>query len=140
MGSNGMFSGTISVVEKNLDIRSMRHNLIVSNIANKDTPNYMAFDIAVEEELKKMNGTQEGLSLQKTDQDHFPVGQNSSGCSGITMLPSSSEFGEGLDGNTVNIDKEMANLAENNLLYDAMVQIVRQKLQGLKLAIDGGNR
>ena len=39
------------------DLRSLKHNVTVSNIANKDTPNYKAFDLVVEEELEKGNGT-----------------------------------------------------------------------------------
>ena len=42
------------------------------------------------------------------------------------------------DGNTVDVDREMAKLSENNLMYDALAQIVSKKFQGLKDAIKGG--
>ena len=38
MGSEGMFKGAISILEQGLDLRSMKHNLLVSNIANKTHP------------------------------------------------------------------------------------------------------
>ncbi|MBW1941137.1 MAG: flagellar basal body rod protein FlgB, partial [Deltaproteobacteria bacterium] len=51
MESQGIFNKTFSILEKNLDLRSIKHNLIVSNIANMDTPNYKGFDLIVEEEF-----------------------------------------------------------------------------------------
>ena len=44
MKLQGIFTGIIPVLEKVLDLRSMKHNSIVSNIANMDTPNYKTFD------------------------------------------------------------------------------------------------
>jgi flagellar basal-body rod protein FlgB len=138
MGSQEMFNGTISILEKSLDIRSMKHNLLVSNIANKDTPNYKAFDLAVEEEMQKLTGTNKTVSLWKTQSGH--LGANGETCSEVSITKSSKGFEQNIDGNTVDIEKEMTNLAENNLLYDAMAQIMRKKLQGLKVAIQGGSK
>lgn len=138
MGSQEMFDNTISMLEKSLDMRSMKHNLLVSNIANKDTPNYKAFDLAVEEEMQKLTGTNKTVSLWKTQAGH--LGTNGETCSEVSITKSSKGFEQNIDGNTVDIEKEMTNLAENNLLYDAMAQIMRKKLQGLKVAIQGGSK
>ena len=138
MGSQEMFNGTISILEKSLDMRSMKHNLLVSNIANKDTPNYKAFDLAVEEEMQKLTGTSKTVSLWKTQAGH--LGANGETYSEVSITKSSKGFEQNIDGNTVDIEKEMTNLAENNLLYDAMAQIMRKKLQGLKVAIQGGSK
>lgn len=138
MGSQEMFNGTISILEKSLDMRSMKHNLLVSNIANKDTPNYKAFDLAVEEEMQKLTGTNKTVSLWKTQDGH--LGANGETYSEVSITKSSNGFEQNIDGNTVDIEKEMTNLAENNLLYDAMAQIMRKKLQGLKVAIQGGSK
>jgi flagellar basal-body rod protein FlgB len=42
------------------------------------------------------------------------------------------------DGNTVDIDKQMGNMAENTLMYKAAAQMIHSKFQGLKSAIQGG--
>jgi flagellar basal-body rod protein FlgB len=42
------------------------------------------------------------------------------------------------DGNTVDIDKQMGNMAENTLMYKAAAQMIYRKFQGLKSAIQGG--
>ena len=55
MDVNNLFSNTIQRLEKNLNIRSRKHDLIVSNIANKDTPGYKAFDLIVEEAINRPN-------------------------------------------------------------------------------------
>jgi len=138
MGSEGMFKGTISILEQGLDLRSMKHNLLVSNIANKDTPNYKSFDLAVDEEMQKLTGTQRSIALRKTDQGHLPAG-GFKDYSGVTITKSSQGVEANGDGNTVDIEKEMTDLAENNLLYDAVAQILRKKFQGLKNVIQGGS-
>ena len=138
MGSQEMFSGTVSLLEKALDIRSMKHNLIISNVANKDTPNYKAFDLAVEEEMQKLRGTADTVTLRKTQKGHLPSKKES--CPEISIARTSKGYEQNIDGNTVDIEREMTNLAENNLLYDAMAQIMRKKLQGLKVAIQGGSK
>lgn len=138
MGSQELFSGTISLLEKALDIRSTKHSLIISNVANKDTPNYKAFDLAVEEEMQKLRGTEGTVTLRKTQNGHLPSKQDS--CPEVSIARTSKGFEQNIDGNTVDIEREMTNLAENNLLYDAMAQIMRKKLQGLKVAIQGGSK
>ena len=138
MGSEGIFSGTISILEKNLDLRSLRHNLIISNIANKDTPNYKAFDLAVDEELQKLTGLQEGIRPIKTHAAHLSVGKEGENYSGVTITSSSHGSTQNGDGNTVIVEEEMTNLAENNLLYGTMAQLIRKKFQGLKFVIQGG--
>jgi flagellar basal-body rod protein FlgB len=75
MESKGIFGRTISMLEKVLDLRAMRHNLIVSNIANIDTPQYKAFDLVVEEELKRAMGSGKNLGLKKSQPAHIPAGE-----------------------------------------------------------------
>ena len=63
MATQGIFSETISMLSKALDLRSRKHSVIVSNIANIDTPHYKAFDLAVEEELKRAESLLGGTLL-----------------------------------------------------------------------------
>jgi flagellar basal-body rod protein FlgB len=137
MESGGLFKGAFPVLEKALDLRAMRHHLIVSNIANKDTPNYKAFDIMVEEEMSKSDNTGDATQLKRTDDAHLPRSK-SSGMSGKIKDAKGQEFSLRADGNSVDIDREMANLSENNLLYDALAQVISRKFQGLEDAIKGG--
>ena len=139
MDSQGIFSGTISTVEKVLDLRSLKHNLIVSNIANVDTPRYKSFDMIIEEEIGKKTGTKNGVNLTRTKVEHLPGRKSSAGNvkpKFVDKLPLS----ERGDGNTVDIDKEMADMAENNLMYNTLAQILSKKFTGLKTAIQEGRK
>jgi len=140
MGSDGIFRGTIPVLEKALDLRSRKHNLLVSNIANKDTPNYKASDLAFEKEMEKLTGTHKSIKLNKTSSGHFSSNNNGKDYSDVSVTRASQGLAQGGDGNTVDIEKEMTSLAENHLLYDAAAQIMRKKLQGLKVVIQGGSK
>jgi flagellar basal-body rod protein FlgB len=137
MEPQGIFSGTISLLEKTLDLRSIRHNLIISNVANMDTPNYKAFDIVIKEELEKSMGAGKNIKLEKTVPGHlsgretYPgnVKSRDAGTQQFTMKG---------NGNSVDIDREMANLSENNLMYNALAQIISRKFEGLKNVIKEG--
>jgi len=137
MEPQGIFSGTIPLLEKTLDLRSIKHNLIISNVANIDTPNYKAFDIIIKEELEKAMGAEKNIKLEKTRSGHLTgkesyLGNVKSGATG------DQQFSLRFDGNSVDIDREMANLSENNLMYNALAQIISKKFEGLKNVIKGG--
>ena len=137
MESQGIFSGTIPLLEKGLDLRSMKHNLIISNVANMDTPNYKAFDIIIKEEFEKAMGAGKNIKLEKTESGHLAGRERYLGdvkSRAIDTQPFSVEC----DGNSVDIDREMANLSENNLMYNALAQIISKKFEGLKNVIKGG--
>ncbi len=137
MEPQGIFSGTIPLLEKTLDLRSMRHNLITSNIANMDTPNYKAFDIIIEEELEKAMGTGKNIKLEKTRSGHLS-GRETRVDNIKSRTADTQQFTMRGDGNSVDIDREMANLSENNLMYNALAQIISKKFEGLKNVIKGG--
>ena len=136
MESQGLFNQTFAVLEKSMNLRSQKHNLLVSNIANMDTPNYKAFDILVEEEMGKKMGEAK-LSLNRTQPAHIPLmGMTDVNAPEIRPVKKS-EYDFHADGNTVDIDRTMFNLSENGLLYNASAQMISKKFQSLTYAING---
>lgn len=137
MESQGIFKGTFQLLEKGMDLRSTKHNVVMSNIANMDTPNYKAFDVMIEEEMEKTKGAGNATLVKKTHHTHLS-GRN--GATGYVQptLDKTEQTTLRKDGNTVNLDNEMAKLSENNLMYDALAQVISKKFQGLKDAIKGG--
>lgn len=112
--------------------------MIASNIANRETPGYRAQDLVFEKELEAAYHSDRPGPLKTSDPRHFD---------GIKKEPlelvkgtqiNSFNPDPRMDGNTVNLDKEMAKLAENQLMYQAAVRAVSWKLQSLKSAITGG--
>ncbi len=137
MESQGVFKGTFDLLERAMDLRSTKHNVVMSNIANMDTPNYKAFDVVIEEEMEKAKGSDGTTRVRKTHERHLS-GRHGAAGEVRPTLEKNRQTTLRKDGNTVDVDREMAKLSENNLMYDALAQIVSKKFQGLKDAIKGG--
>ncbi len=126
MPIKSLFGKTFDAIETSLDIANERHRIITSNIANLDTPDYRAKDIDFRSALKDaLEGT--SVNLCRTNPRHFG---------------SKISYAEPPLGSTdsVNIDREMAKLAENNLRYRATVEVLLRKLSKLRFTITEGGR
>ncbi|MBI5063905.1 MAG: flagellar basal body rod protein FlgB [Desulfatitalea sp.] len=139
METKGIFDRTIDLAEKALNMRSRRHELLLSNIANADTPNYKAFDMLVEEALAKEAPQKNGqVQLTRTDGAHLPAGgptEQALRPQAVHLSPQVTLRG---DGNTVDMDREMSALGSNQLHYRASTQILTKKFQRLRSVIQGG--
>jgi flagellar basal-body rod protein FlgB len=125
-----MFGRTYDVLETVLDRRARRHALIAANVANLETPNYRGTDLAFESRLRNyLASGMEPVTIARTDPRHLPTGQAAWG------PPSRS-----MDTGPVHLDIEMAKLAENNLMYNALVQVMAKKFNMLKMAITEGGK
>lgn len=135
---NFLFDNVIETLQKTLNVRARKHEVTISNIANADTPNYKAVELRVEKELSEENSSANSDDIVRTHPRHLSV--NSYGIN--YMRPEKIDLSKEItlrgDGNTVNIEKEMAELAENNLMYRASANILSRKFQGLLKAIQGG--
>jgi len=133
-----LFGGAFKNMEKVLDFYALRHNLLSANIANAETPNYRAFDLVFKEQLKKVF-SDKNLPLLLTDSRHI-----SSKPKDIyeikPVLVATSPLTLGLDGNFVDIDYQMSQLAQNTLEYQALVQMLIRKIAILRYAINEGRR
>lgn len=137
MGDINLFGGNFPLVEKSLSLRSRRHELIVSNIANADTPNYKSFDMLIDDELQKGAQRSGKVKLISTNPNHLR--RSGAGSDQVTIHKNeSNELSLRGDGNTVDIDTEMTNLSENSLSYKASAQIMTKMFSALKTAINSG--
>lgn len=109
--------------KKMLDATTLRHEAIASNLANIETPNYKRIDVAPSftAELKQALGSGDGDQLAalepKLEVDPTAVAQSS-------------------DGNTVNLETELANLQQNTLAHSLETQLVSYQLVRLQMAIN----
>jgi flagellar basal-body rod protein FlgB len=140
MKIGGIFDNTIQTLERSLDIRARKHEVIVSNIANVDTPNYKAFELIVEDELANMESNKDLNNLTKTHPLHMSAKSKNNDNFTISRLQLSDEVSLRGDGNTVNMEKEMAELAENNIMYRTSADILSQKFQSIIKAIYMGKK
>jgi len=133
----GIFDGTISLLQKSLNVRSVQHQVLSSNVANADTPNYKAFEVAVDEELRKLDTGKARIQLARTQSRHLPVGRAEVDRVTLRNSPAPA-LSLRADGNTVDLDRTMGDLSENTIKYKTSAQLIGIKLKGLKNAIQGG--
>ena len=132
----GLFSGAIRTLEAAIRLRVRRQAVLAANVANVDTPGYKAKDIRFREAMERYLGLAEPdeLPLAVTRPGHLPAyGENPS----QGLIVESREEGTP---NNVDLDQEMARLAENNLEYQAAVQALIKELELLKNAVTEGGR
>ncbi len=139
MQPKGLFSDTLSFLEKSLDLRTRKQRVLATDIANADTPNFQAFDVMVEDALKKVREAQRGDAFQlvTTNRRHLSLEQAPFPEPVVRTLPAD-PYSLKTDGNTVDVDREMGNLAKNQIMYNTSVEVIARKLRSLKNVIKGG--
>jgi flagellar basal-body rod protein FlgB len=123
--------------EKALAVRSYRQELIASNIANADTPQYKAVDINFADAMKKaLSGIRDGLDLNKTSARHLD-GHAAGSLYGIKPLYRTA-VQPSIDGNTVDNNLEQAQFTDNSLNYMSTLTFINNNIQGVTMALNGG--
>ena len=132
---SSMFDKTTDALATSLRLRQIRHNVTSSNIANAETPGFKAKKVDFEDALASALDV-DGLSKLATSNDnHFATGAANSPTAEIYDNP---EVAVNNDGNTVDMEKEMAALAENSILYKSALQLINKKMAAIKYAISEG--
>ena len=132
-----LFDKTTNGLATSINLRQLRHNLISSNIANAETPQYHAKKLDFEDSLRRAMDTDGMRSVSVSHADHIPVGSGGP----KSLRPEIYENPEGAinnDGNTVDLEKEMSSLAENTLLYKAAMELINKKIAALRYAASEG--
>lgn len=119
-----------------LNLRAERQKVLANNIANADTPNFKARDFDFASELNsavnKGRASRGGMELSTTSSRHL---------SGHSSSPSVHDLKyrvpdqPSLDGNTVDMDRERANFADNSMRYQASLTMMKSSISRLKAAM-----
>lgn len=140
-----------------LSLRSQRQEVLASNIANADTPNYKARDIdfntALNSALSRAGAPAASSTLvaasssastssaapgalSTTSAAHFPLSAQSAGTmpDGTPLLYRMPAQGS-VDGNTVDMDAERNQFADNSIRYEAGLTMVSAQIKGLLAAV-----
>lgn len=137
MPVNGIFSSTVDLLGKSIDLRAKQQNLISSNIANAETPNYIPKALSFEQELQgALRETRTGSVQAPVNPRHIPL--EGGGLQAVTgKVVETPAKTPGKDGNAVELEGEMSRMMENQIMYNASVQILAKKFEGLRTAIRG---
>ncbi len=129
MSLNKIFDSTFDLVKIRMGLDVKQNELISSNIANIDTPNYVAKKLSFDETLQRFM-SDFTTDLRTTNPRHFSFG---------TGGPEEDKFVIDETGE-VDIDKELSRLTENSIHYQALVNILNKKFSLLKIAISEGGK
>jgi flagellar basal-body rod protein FlgB len=131
-----MFS-SVNTLQKGLNASWLRNEVIGNNIANVDTPGFKASRVRFEEVLAESVDSEGELEMTVTDEGHI----RGSGAAAFSRVEPEIFTDETtsvrLDGNNVNIENEMVELAKNNIEYYATVSKMNSEFRKLNTAING---
>ncbi|KXG75740.1 flagellar basal body rod protein FlgB [Thermotalea metallivorans] len=128
--------GNIKILEKSLNAAWLRNEAISNNIANVNTPGYKREKVEFESILKD-SLMHLGIEGKLTHEKHIPLGNLGIDHIGpVIQKDFTSKYRR--DGNNVNIDVEMANLAKNTIRYNMMAQRISGKFNKLKQIMKDG--
>ena len=136
-------SRSAALLSAALDYRSMRQDMIASNIANADTPNYKPRDVRFEEALaaKKAEifGTHsKTLKLAKTDAKHLEPQEHKASFK-PTLYFRDGHMARN-DGNSVDIDVETTEMSKNSIMFNAIVQAKKKDAAIFKSVIEASQK
>ena len=114
------------MIKSALDLSSLRQDTISSNLSNINTPDYKANRVVFESHLKN---AKDGINLNKTNTNHLRSTDS------IGMVEKQNNRSIKDNGNDVDVDFEMDELAANNIYYDSVVSQLNAKYKMMRNAI-----
>jgi flagellar basal-body rod protein FlgB len=130
------FDRALGIHEQALGFRAQRAEVLANNIANADTPHYKARDlqfatVLAEQSAKSQRGP---VSLNRTDSKHISADGVSAGEADLAYR---TPFHPSIDQNTVDLQIEQSNYAENSVQFQASFTFLNSKFKGLVNALRG---
>lgn len=125
---------TLKALASGVKFREMRQEIISSNIANSETPGYRAKRLDFESALARALDVDGQMGMNIENAKHFNVGSGGFD----NLAPELYDDPNGIvseDGNSVDREAEMTRMAENKIMYDALVQLMNKKLGLMKYAV-----
>lgn len=146
MPVDGLFSTTINVLGQSIDLRTRNQNLISSNIANAETPGYTPKKLEFEQQLQSavkkssVRGVGSVATGSTTHPAHIPLRGGSTEriiqVKGVVVETPAKTPGR--DGNSVEMENEMSSMMQNQVMFNASVQLLSKKFEGLRSALREG--
>jgi flagellar basal-body rod protein FlgB len=118
--------------ERALMVRAKRAEILASNLANADTPNYKSRDIDFQATLAQAE-RQQTSRVSTTHTHHISVTEEPIRAELLYRIPEQAS----LDGNTVDSRIEQTDFAENAIQYQVSLALLNKRIQGLRGAIRG---
>ena len=123
----------VNILDKAADAANLRNELLTNNIANVSTPNYKRKDLDFESVLQAELGGEKDLSTAVKNAN------KSLETLDAQVYTDNASLSYRLDGNNVDINTEEARLAENQIKYQALVDLMNQEFASYNTVLSSGN-
>lgn len=133
-----LFSTHMNVTAKVMDMQLKRQNVVMSNLANLKTPGYRARNVEFEEDLQKALDLDAHGKMTRTAGAHLPAVFNPDNFGPEWEKVFKPRVVHGED--QVDLDKEMAKMAKNNLRYNTLATVMKGNFEGLNKIITEGQK
>jgi len=120
-----------------LVLRAERQRLIASNIANADTPGYVARDMDFARALREATGRAHAVAPAVTQARHLAV---AGGARAEPQLLYTQPVQDNLDHNSVDMDRERAAFADNTVKYEATLRFINAQARTMLDAMKSHNQ
>jgi flagellar basal-body rod protein FlgB len=120
-----------------LTLRAERQRLIASNIANADTPGYVARDMDFARALREATGQASAVAAKASQPGHIPL---AGGARAEPQLLYTRPAQSNLDGNSVDMDRERAAFADNTVKYEATLRFINSSVRTMLDAMKSHNQ
>lgn len=129
----------LQLLQTALRVADVRQQVYANNIANAETPGFKRQDVTFESVLAQALGSSPTVGL---GQQTMPVAGGSAvnwqAALAVTpQIVQDTQTSVDHNGNNVDLDAEMSNMAENQIKYNALVQDISARMSRLRTAIDG---
>lgn len=128
-------TGRLDTLSSSLQLRSARQQVLASNIANVDTPGYVARDIDFNAALRNALTGSTAPKMSQTSTGHLTL-TSTSGLIGSPMAYTV-QTQPSLDGNSVDLDQQRANFADNAIRYESTLRFINSHVKTMLSAITG---
>lgn len=116
-----LFGPHLNRLNRAMELTSQRHSLLTNNLANVNTPGYkrmdMDFNLQMDDAMGRIQEKMESLNGDRVTRDEGAVR---------------------IDGNSVDLEKEVMMIAETELRYQALTDMTASYFQGMKNVIREG--
>lgn len=120
-----------------IDAANKRQSVLANNVANNDTPNFKRSDVSFESLLQQQeSGVKSTLSAKVSDSRHFKFGSNTVVPTAVVSTDETTSMNN--NDNNVDIEREMALSAENQLRYNSYVEQMNSQISMMRTVIQGG--
>ena len=123
----------VNLLDKAADAANLRNELLTNNIANVSTPNYKRKDLDFESVLQAELGGEKDLNTAVKNAN------KSLETLDAQVYTDNASLSYRLDGNNVDINTEEARLAENQIKYQALVDLMNQEFARYNTVLSSGN-